>query len=157
MTIDKLSIANEMAAFDLKDRNFFDDLNEEEKKKFAPYLMIRWGATVDGDSASQVRYLMATNENLNTHFFDISSKDHKKLHWLMATTVSPGEGKKYHKWLAAAKKDKANSKGEKVLEELFPHLKPDDIKLLAKLNDKDNIKSLARKHGWTDERIRKDL
>ena len=157
MTIDKLSIANEMAAFDLKDRNFFDDLNEEEKKKFAPFLMIRWGAAVDGDLASQVRYLMATNENLNTHFFDIRSTDHKKLHWLMATTVSPGEGKKYHKWLAPAKKDKTNSKGEKVLEELFPHLKLDDIKLLAKLNDKDNIKSLARKHGWTDERIRKDV
>ena len=157
MTIDKLNIAYEMACFDSKDRNFFDNLTEEEKKKFSPFMMIRWGATVEGDLASQVLYLMATNECLNINFFDISTKEHKKLQWLMATTVSPNDGKKYHKWLSARKKDKTNTKAEKFLEELYPDLKSDEIKLLAKINDKDDFKRLAREHGWDDKRIKSDL
>lgn len=154
---DKLNISNEMAKFDLKDRNFFDSLNDEEKKKFAPFLMIRWGAAVEGSGDLQAYYLMSCNEKLNKHFFDISTSQHKKLQWLLATTVSPGMGKQYHKWLAAKKKETANNKAEKFLAELFPAMKPDEIKLLAQINDKDDLKRLAREHGWDDKRIKSDL
>ena len=47
---DKLSIGNEMRQFDLKNRKFYDELTEEERKKFSPYLMIRWGSAVDRKS-----------------------------------------------------------------------------------------------------------
>ena len=42
--MDKLTIANEMKEFDLKNRNFYLDLTDEEKKKFSNFLMIRWGS-----------------------------------------------------------------------------------------------------------------
>jgi len=162
---DKLNIANEMAAFDLKDRNFYDSLTAEERKKFSPFLMIRWGATVEPNRkysnernvVLQSYYLQNCNENLNRHFFDISTKEHKKLQWLLATTVSPDMGTQYHKWLAARKKETANNKAEKFLEEIYPNRKPDEIKLLAKINDRDNLKRLAREHGWDDQRIKSDL
>jgi hypothetical protein len=48
MSSDKLNIKNEMAAFDTKDRNFYKSLTPEERKKFGLYLMIRWGASVQG-------------------------------------------------------------------------------------------------------------
>ena len=86
----KLDIANEMRAFDRKDREFYDSLSEDEKKKFAPFLMIRWGASVEGDADLQAYYLMSVNERLNKNFFDISGTQHKKLQWLLASTVSPG-------------------------------------------------------------------
>lgn len=154
---DKLNIGNEMLRFDLKDRNFFDSLNDEEKKKFAPFLMIRWGAAVEGNPDLQAYYLVSCNERLNKHFFDISTTQHKKLQWLLATTVSPGMGKQYHKWLAAKKKETANNKAEKFLAEIYPALKSDEIKLLAQINDKDDLKRLAREHGWDDKRIKSDL
>lgn len=112
---DKLHISNEMAKFDLKDRNFFDSLDDEEKKKFAPFLMIRWGAAVEGSSDLQAYYLMSCNEKLNKNFFDISTSQHKKLQWLLATTVSPGMGKQYHKWLAAKKKKLLTTKQKSFL------------------------------------------
>jgi hypothetical protein len=152
--MDKLSIGNEMAQFDLKNRAFYDSLTADEKKKFSPYLMIRWGSLVDGSPDVQAYYLMSTNERLNKHFFDINTTQHKKLQWLLATTVSPGMGKQYHKWLAAGKKDTANNKSEKFLTELFPLAKTDEIKLLAELNDKNNLKRMAREHGWDDKRIK---
>lgn len=154
---DKLNIGYEMAQFDLKSRDFFDDLTEEERKKFSPYLMIRWGATVEGSSDLQAYYLMSCNENLNKNFFDISTSQHKKLQWLVATTVSPGMGKQYHKWLAAKKKDAGNNKAEKFLAEIFPALRADEIKLLAQINDKDDLKRLAKEHGWEDKKIKEFL
>lgn len=165
MTIDKLNIGNEMLRFDLKDRKFYDTLSDEERKKFAPYLMIRWGATVEPSrdlSAEenyflQCYYLQSANERVNKYFFDINTTQHKKLHWLLATTVSPGMGKQYHKWLSAHKKDSTNNKPEKLLRELYPQMKDDEIKLLAQLNDKNDLKGLAREHGWDDKRIKESF
>lgn len=155
--MDKLSIVNEMRAFDVKDRAFYDDLTDEERKKFAPFLMIRWGATVEGSGELQAYYLMSVNERLNKHFFDVSGTQHKKLQWLLATTVSPGMGTHRHTWLAAKKREGGNNKAEKFLRELYPDAKVDDIALMARLNDKKDLKELARAHGWDDKRIKEYL
>jgi hypothetical protein len=162
---DKLHISNEMKQFDLKNREFFDSLDADEKKKFSPFIMIRWGASVEPNRALskeenyflQAYYLRSTNEKLNKHFFDINTTKHKKMQWLMSTTVSPGMGQQFHKWLAAKKKDTDNNKVEKFLAEVYPHLRSDEIKLMAKINDRDDIKSLAREHGWDEKRIKSDL
>ena len=48
-----------MKQFDLKNRNFYDELTDEEKKKFSNYLMIRWGSCVEGSQELQEFYLIA--------------------------------------------------------------------------------------------------
>lgn len=156
-TNDKLNIANEMLQFDKKNRGFFDELTDDEQKKFSPFLMIRWGSDVQGSPELQAYYLMSTNERLNKNFFDISTTQHKKFQWLLASTVSPGMGKQYHKWLAAKKKDSANNKAEKFIAEIYPAARADEIKLMAELNTKDDLKQLARQYGWPEERIKKEL
>jgi len=151
--MDKLQISNEMREFDLKNRNFFDELTDEERKKFSPFLMIRWGSLVEGSNAIQEYYLMSTNERLNRNFFDISGSKHKKFQWLLATTVSPGLGPKKHRWLASKKRE-SNNKTEKFLRELRPDLKSDDIALLAKLHSKAELRQVALDHGWDDKQIK---
>lgn len=157
MTVDKLSIQYEMAKFDQKDRDFYDSLTEEEQKKFSPYLMIRWGASVQGSADLQAYYLMSVNEKLNKNFFDISTAQHKKLQWLMATTVSPGMGKQYHQWLSAKKKESNNNKAEKFLAKLYPSMKMGDVKLMAELNTKAELKQLAKEYGMDDKQIKEAL
>ena len=76
---DKLSIGNEMRQFDLKNRKFYDELTEEERKKFSPYLMIRWGSAVEGSRELQEFYVISTNERLNKHFFNVNTTRHKKI------------------------------------------------------------------------------
>ena len=156
MSEDKLSIRNEMAQFDRKNKQFYDELNDEEKKKFSPFLMIRYGATVTGDPDLQAYYLMSCNERLNKNFFDISTSQHKKLQWLLASTVSPGMGNQYHQWIKLGKKASDN-KNIKFLRELYPHLKEDDLKLMSELNDKDDLKAYAKGLGWADKDIKKEL
>ena len=153
MSEDKLSVKSETAALDRKDVNFYDSLSDEEQKKFSPYLMLRYSASVDGNADMQAWYLMATNERVNKNFFDISTSQHKKLQWLMCATVSPGLGNQRHYWLGAKKSDKDN-KAIKFLTHLYPELKPDDIELLAELNTKDDLKMLAKQHGWSPEQIK---
>jgi hypothetical protein len=151
--MDKLHITNEMANFDAKNRNFFDELTDEERKKFGPYLMIRWGSTVNGSYELESYYLLSTNERLNKHFFDISGSKHKKFQWLLATTVSPGMGKQYHKWLSFGKRATV-SKSEKFLREVYPHLKDDEIKTLAAVNSDQELRALAEDLGWDKSKIK---
>ena len=142
---DKLNIANEMKMFDRKVRTFYDDLTDEEKKKFSNYLMIRWGSAVDGSRELQEYYLIATNQRLNKHFFAINK--HPKLQWLSATTVSPGLGAQRHSWIAPKKKEGNSNAMRKQLAELFPNMKSSDLDLLCAITDKKELTQYLKDHG----------
>ena len=143
---DKLNIANEMAVFDRKDRDFYDNLTDEERKKFSNYLMIRWGSSVQGSRDLQEFYVISCNERLNKHFFSINR--HPKLQWLCATTVSPDMGTFRHQWIAPKKKDAGgNSAIQKQLAELFPSMKQDEIELLARITTKKDIDQYRKDCG----------
>ena len=144
---DPLDIRNEMAQFDRKNREFYDSLTEEQKKKFSPYLMIRWGSSVQGSRDLQEFYLISTNQRLNRHFFSINTAQHKKLQWLMATTVSPDMGTQRHQWIAPRKKEPGAGTMRKQLAELFPHLKDDEVELLAQMTTKAELDQYLRDLG----------
>jgi hypothetical protein len=165
----KLYIGNEMAALDRKDRDYYDNLSDDEKKQISPFTFIRWSSAVTDklgpyderngyDQANydlQAYYLLSANERVNKHFFDISATQHKKLLWLLSTTVSPGMGKYKHNWIKApGRHGSGNNRAEKFFAEIYPNAKPDEIKMLAEINDRDDIKELARAHGWDDRRIK---
>lgn len=144
---DRLSIANEMRQFDRKNRNFYDELTPEERKKFSPYLMIRWGSSVEGSRDLQEFYVIATNERLNKHFFSVSAANHKKLQWLLATTVSPDMGTPRHPWIAPKKKESGASARRKVLQEIFPHYKDDEIDVMMALVTEKEINDYFKSLG----------
>ena len=147
--MDKLSIQNEMAQFDLKNRDFYDDLTDEERKKFSNYLMIRWGSAVHGSPELQEFYLISCNERLNKKFFAVNK--HPKLQWLMATSVSPGMGTHRHQWIAPKKKESGSNEIKKALMELYPTMKMSDIETLAAITDKKELREYLREHGGTDK------
>lgn len=154
MNTDPLYIGNEMAAFDRKDRAYYDKFTDEQKKKFSTYLMLKYGANVSGNKDFQEWYLRATNERVNKHFFDINK--HTKLQWLTCTTVSPSMGNQFHYWLKAKKKE-GDNKSQKFLAKIYPNMKSDEIDLLAKLNDKRDLRDMARELGYDDKRIKDEL
>lgn len=145
MVVDKLSINNEMLQFDNKNRDFYDSLTADERKKFSNFLMIRYGSSVQGSQDLQEFYLISTNERLNKHFFNINR--HPKLQWLCATSVSPGMGSHRHNWIAPKKKEPGASGIRKQLAELYPHMKDDEIELMSKINTKKDIDAYIKKLG----------
>lgn len=152
---DKLSINNEMAQLDTRNRAFYDELTEEERKKFTTYLMLRYAASVEGSSDLQEWYLRVTNERVNQNFFDLNK--HPKLQWLLCTSVSPGMGRQRHYWQASKKKENTNNKTIKFLTKLYPYAKSDEVELLAEVNDIKDIKELAKSMGIPDNEIKKEL
>jgi hypothetical protein len=143
--VEKLSIQNEMTQLDLKNRDFYDSLTEEERKKFSNYLMIRWASSVQANQDYQEWYLLSCNERLNKHFFDINR--HPKLQWLCATTVSPGMGTHRHQWIAPKKKEKGDNDVKKTLMTLMPAAKMSDIETLSKLITKKELRALLDEYG----------
>jgi len=143
--MDKLSINNEMAQFDRKNRDFYDSLTDEEKKKFSNFLMIRYGSAVQGSRDLQEFYLISTNERLNKHFFAINR--HPKLQWLCASSVSPGMGTHRHQWIAPKKKEPGASGIKKQLADLYPNMKIDEIEVMAAINTKKDLDAYLKQMG----------
>ena len=151
---DPLYIGNEMAAYDRKDRAYYDKFTDEQRKQFSTYLMLKYGANVSGSADMQAYYLMATNERVNKNFFDLGK--HPKLQWLACTSVSPGMGNQFHYWLKTKKKE-GDNKSQKFLAKLYPNMKSDEINLMAQINDKRDIADMARNLGLDDKSIKAEL
>ena len=66
--------------------------------------------------------------------------------WKLFATAGAGINC-YHPYLAAGKKEKAN-KIEKLLAELYPAMKMDELKLMASMMDKKDKEELFDKMGF---------
>jgi hypothetical protein len=148
---DPLAIHNEMAAFDRKEYDYYDRLTEDQKKQFSPYILMRWGSTVEGNNDISKYYAVAANEYVNTSLWSLSK--HKKLQWLTCCTVSPGIGKQRHYWLGA-NKGKGSSALKNLLLELLPNEKESDIDLMLKVNTKEEIKEWLRQCGKPEKELK---
>jgi hypothetical protein len=142
---DRLHISNEMRQLDVKNRNFYDELDSDERKKFSTFLMLRWGSSVEGSQELQEYYVQSCNHYLNKNFFDIGR--HPKLQWLCATAVSPGLGTPRHSWIAPRKKEAGLSAKRRALQEIFLHYKDDDIDVMAEITTQKEIDAYYREAG----------
>jgi len=152
MATAKLDIKRELSAVDQKNYDFYDNLTDEEKKAFSPYILMRYTASVQGDRDTQEWFLEMTNEMVNKHHWSLS-KNHKPLLWKLFAAVGTGVNA-YHPYLAAGKKEKAQ-KIEKLLSEINPSMKLSEIKQLAAMMDKKDIEELFDKMGF-DKKQTKD-
>ena len=142
---DRLHIGNEMRQLDLKNRDFYDSLDADERKKFSTFLMIRWSSAVEGSRELQEYYVQSVNHYLNKHFFDIGR--HPKLQWLCATAMSPGMGTPRHPWIAPKKKEAGLSAKRKALMEIYPTYKDDEIDVMAQLVTQKELDAYDRAAG----------
>jgi hypothetical protein len=152
MATAKLDIKRELNAVDQRNHNFYDNLTEDEKKAFSPYILMRYTASVQGDRDVQEWYLEMTNELVNKNHWSLS-KGHKALLWKLFASTGTGVNA-YHPYLASGKREKTN-KIEKLIAELNPTMKFDEIKLLADLMNKQDIEELFDKMGF-DKKQRKE-
>lgn len=152
MATAKLDIKRELNAVDQKNYNFYDNLTDEERKVFSPYILMRYTASTQGDREIQEWFVEMTNEMVNKNHWDLS-KNHKALLWKLFAATGAGVNC-YHPYLAAGKKEKAN-KIEKLLCEIYPATKMAEIKMIAKMMTKKDKEELFDKMGF-DKKQRKE-
>jgi hypothetical protein len=149
---EKLDIKRELEAVDLRNYDFYDNLTDDEKKAFSPFVLMRFTSNVQGDRELQEWFVEMTNELVNKDHWTLS-KNHKALLWKLFAGTGIGM-KSYHPYLAAGKKEKVN-KIEKLIAELNPAMKLTEVKLLAKMMDKKDVEELFDSLGF-DKKQRKE-
>lgn len=148
-----MTLKDELAALDRKNLKFYDNLSDEDKKKFSGYVMLRYVSSVKGDTDLEAYYLIAANKRVNIHFWELNK--HPELQWLVCTTASPGVGIQIHQWISTKKKEKStNNKVAKFLQHINLNLKDDEIELLSTINSEQECKEQAKELGWDDKTIK---
>jgi hypothetical protein len=147
-----LDIKRELNAVDQRNYDFYDKLPDDQKKEFSPYVLMRYVASVQGDTDIQEWFLERTNECVNKHHW-VLSKNHKALLWKLFAATGAGVNC-YHPYLKAGTKEKA-VKIEKLLVQIHPSMKLSEIKMLAKMMDKKDKEELFDQMGF-DKKQRKD-
>ena len=148
---DKLDIFDILRQIDSKNRNYYRDLPEEDKKKVVPFVLNRWVSAVQGPFELQDFYLYRCNDCINKHFFELYK--YPELQWLSLTAISPGMGTHRHEWIKQ-KPRVNNNKVIKFLRSFYPSYTDDDLETLAAITTTDELKQLAKDHGWTDKDIK---
>ncbi len=148
----QIPLADVMLAIDRKRRDWYDNLNDEQKKAFSAWMMMRYASSVQGGNAAS--YLFMVNECVNKNFMDLSK--HPELQWLLFTLCGSGK-KEFHPYIKPPTSRKKKNKVGEWLSELYPLMKADEIAMLQEINDKDDLKALAQENGMTDKEIKELL
>jgi len=140
-----------MGAIDRCDFDFYARLDKEQKKAFSPWMAMRYASSARGTDAYY--YLLTINSIVNVDFNTL--KNHPELQWKLLATCGVGHNA-FHPWVPPGKGKKAATKIGKFLHGVYPTLNRKEIELLEQINTKDDIRELAKDHGFDDKAI-KDL
>jgi hypothetical protein len=138
-----LDLASTLNAIAQKDRLYYRNLDEKQKKEFSAYVMQKFVSNVSGNWMDQACFTAFTNNNVNQSLFDLVR--HPELQWLTLTTVNPMASRRDFRFI---KFDGATKKSQKlkILEKLYPEAKLSDLELLAEINSEHDIQDLAEQH-----------
>jgi len=145
----QIPLADVMLPIDRKNRSWYDKLNDEQKKAFSAWMMMRYASSVQGGNAAS--YLFMVNECVNKNFMDLSK--HPELQWLLFTLCGSGK-KEFHPYIKPPTSRKKKNKVAEWLSEQYPLMKADEINMLMEINDTEDFKMLATEAGMTDKEIK---
>ncbi len=143
-----LDIKQMMRAVDTRDKNWFQNLSEEDKKLYSPYMTLKWTASVEHkDRAVQEFYIEEANSNINKHLWTLS-KNHKALLWKLSAMCG-STFVLFHKWIYPKKKTGSTKSKMKELQALYPTAKQTDLDLLDITMSTKEFTALKKDHGIT--------
>lgn len=143
----KIPLNEMLAAIDRKDKGFYSRLNDEQKKEFSAWLCMRWASATTTYSE---QYMLMVNDFVNQNFNDL--KNHPELQWKLMTLAGVGRTVR-HEWIKPPKKTKKN-KVQEFVSNLYPHFNDEELTLFLSINTKDQLKDLAKEHGFDDKEIK---
>lgn len=150
----QVDLKRALNAIDKKQYDFYDRLTPEEQKALSPFILMKFASNVKGDRDTTEWFIEMTNELVNKNHWDLS-KSHKALLWKLLAATGVGVNC-YHSYLKFESKESKAPKIAKLLEELHPSYKAEDIRLLANLMTKAEINELLDGMGF-DKAQRKEF
>ena len=138
-----------MPAIDLGIIELWDASDENGQKDIKGDLwnLNRYVSSVKGSRDKQELAVFKVNEYYNKNWAVLGS-NHPKLQWQLLC-ISGNTGKKeFHPWIKLERKADSSSKAVQFLMKLYPNKKLDEVELIARISTKEEIKQLAKEHGY---------
>lgn len=130
---------------DPKAGDIYSKLNDEEKKGFAPLVVMRWAS-----GTSDARQIMLLNEFVNPNVFTLGKHPHLLM---MLLQVANSKTNKRYSWLGIKSKKK-NSEALRVVQEFYD-MSEREAKLLNPLPTNEELVEMAERLGWDKDEIAK--
>ena len=149
MAAEKLAIKEILSWIDNDEKDIWNHLEDEHKKQISFWLLNRYVASIQGNREKQELAIFKTNEYYNMHFNTIGvgkENGHQKLMWQLLCMSGATGKNEFHPWIGFKKKTGGNDKAVKLLEQIHPNMKTDEVELLAGLYTKKELKQLAEEH-----------
>ena len=137
-------------SIDMGFKELYDAASEDGKKdiKLDLWNLNRYISSVKGSREEQELAVFKINEYYNRNWNVLGGTDHVKLQWQLLCVAGKTGKKKFHPWIGLKKKKDDSSKAVKILENIYPNMKMDEVETLARISTKNEIKQLAKEHGY---------
>lgn len=149
-----------LPAMDTQNVEFYEGLEDDAKKEFAPLIAMRYMSVASGkqsgygknaklvDDEATIHHILATNALVNVGFWELSK--FPDLQYKLLAYCGTGTKKK-HKWVANSPK---GSRAAEIISDLFPTAKDDELELLVQLNTFDDFVEIAKMQGLQDDELK---
>jgi hypothetical protein len=128
----------------------YDKFSDDEKKGFAPSVLMRWMSASQASSDFKKYYLMKVNQVVNVNLWTLSTK-HPGLVWKLLASCGLGESHRFEYIKRETKKDALLN----YLAKINPNAKMDDLKAQLKIYGKEHVVQIAIDRGEEKDVIKK--
>ena len=144
-------------SIDMGYKDLYDAAGEDGKKDIKGDLwnLNRYISSVKGSFEKQALAIFKVNEYYNKNWNVLGGTNHVKLQYQLlcvASDLRMEEGDKrkqqFHPWIGLKKKKDDSSKAVKLLAQIYPDMKMDEVETLARISTKKEIRELAKEHGY---------
>jgi hypothetical protein len=134
-----------LACIDSNAKSVWNELTDEQKKCVNFWLLNRYASSVSGTREAQELAVVMTNQIYNKNWNELGTR-HPKLQWqLLCSLHNANSDIRRHNWIGFKKKT-GNNNAVKLLQQIHPNMKQDEVELLARLSTKKELQQLAEEH-----------
>jgi hypothetical protein len=139
-----------LPALDSRNKSFYGNLTDEQKKEFSPWLIQRYLSSAESSNNEIIEhYLIMTNKIVNVNFSEI--KDHEIL-WKLMSIVGIGASVN-HPFIPPPKKGSHENAFKQWLFDENPHLNKQELDILFHGFTKESAKDLLEQFQVKDKNI----
>ena len=138
-------------------KDLYDAAGEDGKKDIKGDLwnLNRYISSVKGSYEKTALAVFKVNEYYNKNWNVLGGTNHIKLQYQLLCVAADlrmkeGEERKqqFHPWIGLKKKKDDSSKAVKLLSQIYPNMKLDEVETLARISTKKELQELAKEHGY---------
>ena len=137
-------------SIDMGFKELYDAAGEDGKKdiKLDLWNLNRYISSVKGNYEKTALAVFKVNEYYNKNWNVLGGTNHVKLQWQLLCVAGKTGKTQFHPWIGLKKKKDDSSKAVKLLAQIYPDMKMDEVETLARISTKKEIKELAKEHGY---------